>query len=54
MCFRIKKAHLKIRGRLWIRQGSPELMKRVGGLSPSSTHQFIITGKTNNNLAVAA
>nr|DAS95209.1 MAG TPA: hypothetical protein [Bacteriophage sp.] len=27
-----------MRGRSWIRQGSPELIKRVGGLAPSSTH----------------
>lgn len=34
--------------------GFHELVKRVGGLSPSPTHTVIITGKENNNFAVAA
>lgn len=42
------------RGRFWIRQGYHEQVKRVGGLSPSLTHTVIITGKENNNFAVAA
>lgn len=41
-------------GRFWIRQGYHEQVKRVGGLSPSLTHTVIITGKENNNFAVAA
>ncbi|CRI11485.1 hypothetical protein BN1325_110087 [Staphylococcus aureus] len=42
MCFcKLQKYDLfdlLFRGRSWIRQGSPELIKRVGGLSSSSTH----------------
>lgn len=34
----ISTKYILLRGRLWIRQGSPELIKRVGGLSPSLTH----------------
>lgn len=50
-----QKVHLILfRGRFWIRQGFHELVKRVGGLSPSLTHTVIITGKENNNFAVAA
>lgn len=50
-----QKVHLILFwGRFWIRQGFHELVKRVGGLSPSPTHTVIITGKENNNFAVAA
>ena len=49
---RVSKSYIK--GTLRIRQGWSELELRVGGLGFVNNGSYIITGKTNNNLAFAA